>query len=69
MRWFGLFEWPRIGSIMSMEAERKEQVHSILGNWHETMGYVLIALVLLHIAGALKHQFLDREPLLQRMWR
>ena len=69
MRWFGLFEWPRIGSIMSMEPARKEQVHGILGDWHENMGYVLIALVLLHIAGALKHQLLDGEPMLRRMWR
>ena len=69
MRWFGLFEWPRISAILTMEPERKEQVHGILGDWHENMGYILIALVLLHIAGALKHQLLDGEPLLQRMWR
>jgi cytochrome b561 len=69
MRWFGLFEWPRISAIMTMEPEAKEQAHGILGDWHENMGYVLIALVLLHIAGALKHQFFDGEPLLQRMWR
>jgi cytochrome b561 len=69
LNWFGLFEVPRIAAIMSIEPERKEQVHGILGSWHENMGYVLIALVLLHIAGALKHQFLDGEAELQRMWR
>jgi cytochrome b561 len=69
LNWFGLFEVPRIGAIMAIEAERKEQVHNILGSWHENMGYILIALVLLHIAGALKHQFLDGEAELQRMWR
>jgi cytochrome b561 len=29
----------------------------------------LYGVLFLHIAGALKHQFLDRQPELQRMWR
>lgn len=34
---------------------------------HELMGFALIGLFLLHIAGALKHHFLDRGSLLARM--
>jgi cytochrome b561 len=68
MRLFGLFEWPRIGAIMQMEPVRKEELHSVFGAAHENMGFILIALVLLHIAGALKHQFVDRDAELQRMW-
>jgi cytochrome b561 len=34
---------------------------------HASLAYVLYAVVALHIAGALKHQFLDKEPELQRM--
>lgn len=68
MTLFGLFEWPRIGFIMTMPADRKEWLHGLFGEMHEIGGYVLIALILLHIAGALKHQFIDHEPEFRRMW-
>ncbi|QQC65611.1 cytochrome b [Paraburkholderia ginsengisoli] len=35
---------------------------------HEVAAYVLIALIVLHVAGALKHQWIDRDNLLARMW-
>ncbi|SIT38538.1 Cytochrome B561 [Paraburkholderia ribeironis] len=34
---------------------------------HQAVGYLLIALIVLHVAGALKHQWLDRDNLLARM--
>jgi cytochrome b561 len=68
MKLFGLFEWPRIGLIMTLPDDRKEQLHGLFGAMHAVGGYLLIALVLLHVAGALKHQFLDREPEFRRMW-
>lgn len=68
MRWFGLFEWPRITFIMSLPAGQKEHLHGLFGSMHEIGGYLLIALLLLHLAGALKHQFIDGERELRRMW-
>jgi cytochrome b561 len=68
MYWFGLFEWPRLPWIMNMEAGAKEAFHSVMGERHELLGYILIALLLLHIGAALKHQFIDKERELQRMW-
>jgi cytochrome b561 len=35
--------------------------------WHEISAFAMAALVLLHVAAALKHQFIDRDGLLQRM--
>lgn len=35
--------------------------------WHAYAAYALAALVLLHVAAALKHQFVDRDSLLTRM--
>ena len=40
----------------------------ILKTGHHLMAFVLAAVVLLHIAAALKHHFLDRDGLLMRMW-
>ena len=39
-----------------------------IGNLHEPLVFATIALLLLHIAGALKHQFIDRGPAADRMW-
>jgi cytochrome b561 len=53
---------------MALPADRKEMLHGLFGEMHEIGGYLLIALLLLHIAGALKHQFIDGEPEFRRMW-
>lgn len=68
MYWFGLFEWPRIGWIMNMEPAAKEMLHGLFGEIHEILAFGLYLLVALHIAAALKHQFVDKEAELQRMW-
>jgi cytochrome b561 len=34
---------------------------------HTVLAYLMIALIVLHVAGALKHQFLDRDGTLRRM--
>ncbi len=36
--------------------------------WHGALAYTLAALVALHVAAALKHQWVDRDRLLARMW-
>ena len=35
--------------------------------WHAYLAYALAVLVVLHVAGALKHRFVDRDGLLGRM--
>ena len=35
---------------------------------HHWLAYGLAAVVTLHVAGALKHHFIDRDALLLRMW-
>ena len=69
MHWFNLFEWPRLGFIMGLEPAVKEHWHTVLGKIHTGIGYALYLLFFLHVAGALKHQFLDGEHELERMSR
>lgn len=61
---YGALPWPHIpgfdGAIRSSVHEAAESAHSIL-TW------IGIALVLLHVAGALRHQWLLRQPLIERM--
>ena len=35
--------------------------------WHGALAWMLMALVCIHVAAALKHQFIDRDDLLSRM--
>jgi cytochrome b561 len=67
MHWFGLFEWPRIAAIMALPPALKEALHDTFGSVHTAAGYALYALFTLHVAGALKHQWVDRQQELQRM--
>lgn len=65
---FGLFEWPRIGFITAFDPATKKMIHDGFGEAHEIAAKIVYALFVLHVAGALKHQFLDGKRELQRMW-
>ncbi len=65
---FGQLPWPRIGWIMGLAPEARERLHSLFGEAHEAFAWCLYILFALHVAGALKHQWLDKQPTLQRMW-
>lgn len=43
------------------------ELSDVLKVMHQWLAYALAAIVALHVAGALKHQFLDRDRLLARM--
>ena len=59
--WFGLWQLPDLVAPNPDLAEA-------LKPWHAVAAYTLAALIVLHIAAALKHQFVDRDGLLRRMW-
>jgi cytochrome b561 len=58
--WFGLVPLPNL-------VGRDAQLGIQLLELHETLNWLLIALVALHVAAALKHHFLDRDDVLLRM--
>lgn len=43
------------------------KLHDEFVDWHSIGAYLLLGLLLLHIAGALKHQFVDRQSEFARM--
>ena len=67
MKLFGAVEWPRIGWITDLDPAVKEPLHKLTGRIHTAFSYVLYALFLAHVGGALKHQYVDKEAELQRM--
>jgi cytochrome b561 len=67
MQIFGLFSWPRIGVVMSLEPALKESLHTILGNLHTLLAYCLLVLFALHVLAVVKHHWIDHESEIQRM--
>ena len=67
MPYFGLFEFPRIGFIMEMDPTTRKTIHGVFGEAHEISGWILMALFVIHVGGALKHQFIDKNRGLARM--
>lgn len=61
LSWFGLFKVPAL-------IGRDRAALAFWQQWHEWLAWALAALILLHVAAALKHHFLDRDGLLGRMW-
>ncbi len=58
MFWYGLFEVPML---------------SVPKNWnyhdlHGILGWVALAMIALHVAAALKHQYFDRDNIFARIW-
>ena len=72
LKLWGIVPWFRIGFIQQVGTtpagiERQKVMHDDFAHRHMQGSLLLIALLLLHIAGALKHQFIDRQPELARM--
>jgi len=58
--WFGVLQLPDFVPVDKALAE-------MLKERHEMLAWAMAVLVLLHVAGALKHQLIDKDGLLDRM--
>ncbi len=59
--------WPHIGFLHALDAAGKAQVEAIGGGLHFYMALGGVALIALHVAAALKHQFIARDGVLGRI--
>ncbi|MEP9354087.1 cytochrome b [Xanthobacter sp. KR7-65] len=58
---FGLFTLPTI-------VGKDDALADLFGEWHARLGFVMTALVLMHIGAGLFHGVLRRDGVLSRMW-
>jgi cytochrome b561 len=58
--WFGVLPLP---DFMPVDRDMAK----LIKPWHESAAWFLAGLVMLHVAGALKHHFVDRDTVLRRM--
>jgi len=59
---------PRIAFLSALPESDKGFLHKDLVFSHTTGAWILFALLIAHVSGALKHQFIDRRPQIARMW-
>ena len=58
--WFGVLPLPDL-------VGKDKALGELLANVHQILNFSLLTLVFLHVAAALKHHFIERQPFLQRM--
>lgn len=61
LNWFGLFDVPKFDVV------RESATYTLNHEAHELLGYIFLALVVLHVAAALRHHFVLRDGILRRM--
>jgi cytochrome b561 len=60
--------WLGVLPLPDFVARDKPFGDEVLRPLHEVASYLLAAIVVVHVVAALKHQFVDRDHLLARMW-
>ncbi|WP_206239627.1 cytochrome b [Novosphingobium terrae] len=63
-----LMPLPKIGLLDALPLPQKVAAHDSAVSAHQIGAWILLALLAGHVAGALKHQFIDRRPQFARMW-
>lgn len=61
LTWFGLFDLPKL------PVTREDPLYAIGHEGHELLGWLFLALAVLHIAAALRHHLLLKDNVLRRM--
>lgn len=64
---FRTIPWPHIGLIHGLPLDQRKELTVLFENTHEALAWIAYALVALHVAAALKHQFVGRDDVLWRM--
>lgn len=66
-RLFGLVPWPKIPILPILPAGLQNLVADLFGTTHALLVWVILALLALHILGALKHHLISQDAVLPRM--
>ncbi|HXQ10803.1 MAG TPA: cytochrome b [Caulobacteraceae bacterium] len=64
---FHLVPWPAIAPLTNLPHDQMKEAHGVFLASHHLLAKLAYALIALHLAGALKHQFFDHDKELARM--
>src|SRR6185503_2480043 len=65
-RFFGTLDMSLPG-FSGMDVETRKSIDDSFHSVHGNLAWVIVAMLALHLAGAFKHQFIDKDGLLARM--
>ena len=63
----GVLNWPGFPGMSLLPGAAQDVASDVLDTSHAYLAWVMLALMGLHIAGALKHHFISKDPTLTRM--
>jgi cytochrome b561 len=64
---FHLVPWPTIAPLATLPHEQMKQAHDLFLAGHGLLAKLAYVLIALHVAGALKHQFINNDNVAARM--
>jgi len=64
---WGLFQMPVFTPLQDLAPAAQKSAHDSFVQAHALFGWLMLALLVLHVAAALKHQVLDGQPQFRRM--
>ena len=59
--------WPHLGFVHDMAMPARKALEDQVGGAHEFLAFSLMALLVLHVGAALKHQVFDKDEVLHHM--
>jgi cytochrome b561 len=64
---YGVVHWPAIGPLTTLPAARMHLAHEAFLTTHGLLAKLAYGLIVLHVAAALRHQFIRRDDVAARM--
>lgn len=64
---YGLLPWPDLGFVHGASAAAKHSWHEASETAHNLLAKLAYGLIVLHVAAALKHQFINKDVVMARM--
>ena len=64
---FGTVPLPHLGFVHDLSLGTRQAIETNVGTGHALLAYLFVGLIALHVAAALKHQFVERDAVLFRM--
>jgi cytochrome b561 len=64
---FHLIPWPAMSFLTNLPHDQMKQAHHLFALTHGLLAKLAYGLIVLHVAGALKHQFISNDDVVARM--
>jgi len=64
---YGTVSWPHLPILSGLAPETKVSLYNVIEFMHSKSAWLIIAMLVLHVGGALKHEFSEEDGVLKRM--